>query len=120
VVVIVTVKKRRRSSSLFLERRELLHQAALTTGGVVLVDDAFLGSLIQGADGCLGRELGVLTRFLAVGNLRARLLNGSAGLATVDAVFHALDIVLFIAFYCRLDVSQTKPPKLIERGLILP
>jgi predicted methyltransferase MtxX (methanogen marker protein 4) len=119
VVVIAAVEKRERFSLLF-ERRELLHQAALAPGSIILVNDAFLGGLIERADGFLGGCRGFLAGFLGALDLDARFLNSSPGAATVHAILNAFHIILFITLDCRLNISQTEPPKLIERGLILP
>ena len=119
MVVIAAVEKRERFSLLF-ERRELLHQAALAPGGIVLVNDAFLGSLVERADGFLGGSRGFLAGFLGGVDFGARFLYSRTGTATVNAILDAFHVVLFITLDCRLNISQTEPPKLIERGLILP
>ena len=119
MVVIAAVEKRERFSLLF-ERRELLHQTALAPGGIVLVNDAFLCGLVERADGFQGSGRGFLAGFLGAIDFGARFLNSRAGAAAVNTIFDAFHVVLFITFDCRLNISQTEPPKLIERGLILP
>ena len=84
-------------------RSELFHQASLAAGSGVLVNNAFFGCLIKGAD-CLEDF------FLGFGSIfcqrSAGLIHsstrGTANIAILDTTL----LVLFISFDLRLNVSQ--------------
>jgi hypothetical protein len=103
------------------DSRKRFHQAALTTGGIVLVDDTFLGGLIEAADG--GQD-GFL-RGICITSLdgSAGVANRSAESTAHHAVAQAAFFVLAIAFDLRLNVSQgtsSKKSFQLQRAGILP
>lgn len=87
-----------------LDGRQVFHQTTLAAGSVVLVDDALLGSLIQRADRFESGGFCFFSIFLV--HCNAGFGHEGSGFATIDAVADSPSFVLFVAFYCRLDVSQ--------------
>ncbi len=96
-------------SGFLIHLGQTAHQATLAAGSVVLVDDAFFGGLIQGADSSEGSSAGIfrLTAF----NAGASLLDERAGATGEHAVAQAALVILFDAFDCRFGISQLRPPK---------
>ena len=81
------------------------HEARLAAGGVVLVDDAFLGRLVQGAHGlthgCLGR-LGLAL----LGDELAGFLDVGTGRRAEDAVALSLLLRASDPFQSRSGIGQ--------------
>ena len=83
---------RRRS---IFERSEFLHQAALAAGGIVLVDDAFFSSLVEGADRLQDRSFRLgLIRIIGC----TCLIDGSTSGAADVAITQAAGLVLTVSF----------------------
>jgi hypothetical protein len=92
-----------------LQLRQSLHQAAFAPGGVVLVQNAFLGGFIQGAD-CQSRSLNGIVD-IAIGNLDASFPNKGAGAPAEIPVAQPALLILPVPFNLRLDIRQSDPPK---------
>jgi hypothetical protein len=88
----------------FFKLRQALHQAAFTPGSVVAVDNAFLGSLIQGANGLQGGGAGFFQ--VTVLDLTLGLSYECARPAPKNAIAQALFLVLSVTFESRFNVWQ--------------
>ncbi len=82
---------------------ELFHQATLAAGGSILVNNAFFGSLVEGADGLEHIFLGSGSTLCQGGT---GLIHSSTGSAAHITILDTTFLVLFVTFDLRLNVSQ--------------
>jgi hypothetical protein len=88
----------------FFQLCQAFHQATFAPGGVVAVDNAFLGGLVQGADGLQGSGAGFFQT--AVCNLTLCFPDECARSPAKDTVAQSLFLVLLVTFDSRFNIRQ--------------